>query len=104
MKRTLTLLLCACLLPGLMSAPAGAEPTKITMIVSLPAEYQEDNPIVPEINRLANVELELIVPPSTGYVEKRNMMLASGSLPDVVMFENIDDKLYQAAVRDGTLI
>ena len=105
MKQTLALLLSVCLLTGFApSLAALEEPTKITMIVYLPDEYQKDNPIVPEINRLANVELELIIPPFTGYVESRNRMLAANDLPDVVMFETIDDKQYRNAVEDGMLI
>ncbi len=106
MKRILPLLLCLLMVIGLVPSLGIAEeaPTKIKMIVNLPTEYQEDNPVLKEINRLANVELELIVPPSTSFAEKRNMMLASGDLPDVVMFDATTDKQYLAAVEDGMLI
>ncbi len=105
MKKTVSLLLCVLMAAALLPSMAAAEaPTKITMIVSLPADYTEDNPVLPEIEKLANVDIELIIPPSTSFVESRNMQLSSGDLPDVVMFENIDDKQYRAAVEQGMLI
>lgn len=81
------------------------EPLKIRMLASLPTDFpQENNPILQEVEKKANVKLDLVIPPANNFVEKRNLLLASGEPLDVVTFVNTADTQYINGVKQGTFI
>lgn len=81
------------------------EPLKIRMLANLPTDFpQENNQIVQEVEKRANVKLDLVIPPANNFVEKRNLMLASGEPFDIVTFVNKADTQYTNGVKQGTFI
>jgi len=68
------------------SAAAGQkDPVKIKMFNRVNADIVLDNnPVVAEADKLANVKLEIEAPPINNYVDKLQVVMASGDLPDVI--------------------
>lgn len=72
------------------SAPASAsagqkDPVTIKMFNRVNADVVLDNnPVVAEAGKLANVKLEIEAPPINNYVDKLQVVMASGDLPDVI--------------------
>ncbi|RUS47003.1 extracellular solute-binding protein [Cohnella sp. AR92] len=79
---------------GSSPAPASAsaketeskkEPVKIKMFNRVNADVVIDkNPILEEAGKLANVKLEVEAPPINNYVDKLQVVMASGDLPDLI--------------------
>jgi putative aldouronate transport system substrate-binding protein len=44
----------------------------------------ENNPVIAEVEKLANVKLSIEAPPINNYVDKLQVLMASGDLPDLV--------------------
>lgn len=44
----------------------------------------ENNPVIAEVEKLANVKLEVEAPPINNYVDKLQILMASGDLPDLI--------------------
>ncbi len=85
------------------AAPKPAEPVTITMINRLNADYVvENNPIVAELAKRANVKLEIEAPPINNYNDRLNIVMASGDLPDIIY--NNADKAYRQWAADGLLL
>lgn len=68
------------------SASAGKkDPVTIKMFNRVNADVVLDNnPVVQEAGKLANVKLEIEAPPINNYVDKLQVVMASGDLPDVI--------------------
>ncbi|RAU94713.1 extracellular solute-binding protein [Paenibacillus sp. YN15] len=97
--------------PGATGGAATAAPTtsapvaiKIMGNYDQPEISETDAKFIQELEKKNNVKLTFEIPPSTGYVERVQLMLASGEYPDVVFFGNTSEKSFQNAVKDGILI
>ncbi|MEX1028784.1 MAG: extracellular solute-binding protein [Paenibacillaceae bacterium] len=61
------------------------EPISIKMFNRVNATVViKDNPVIAEIEKLANVKLEVEAPPINNYLEKLQVLMASGDLPDLI--------------------
>ncbi|MBB6635233.1 extracellular solute-binding protein [Cohnella thailandensis] len=61
------------------------EPVKIKMFNRVNADVVIDgNPVIEEAGKLANVKLEVEAPPINNYVDKLQVVMASGDLPDLI--------------------
>lgn len=64
---------------------AQKDPVTIKMFNRVNADVVLDNnPVVAEAGKLANVKLEIEAPPINNYVDKLQVVMASGDLPDVI--------------------
>lgn len=66
-------------------APEVKKPVTIKMFNRVNAEIVlKDNPVIAEVEKIANVKLEIEAPPINNYVDKLQVLMASGDLPDVI--------------------
>lgn len=66
-------------------APAKAAPATIKMFNRVNAAVVvENNPVIAEVEKLANVKLSVEAPPINNYVDKLQVLMASGDLPDLI--------------------
>ncbi|NLC43438.1 MAG: extracellular solute-binding protein, partial [Clostridiales bacterium] len=80
------------------------EPVTLTMIQRLNAEFVvEDNPIIEELGKRLNINLEMEAPPINNYADRLNIVMASGELPDIIFLNNMA-VLYQDWAEDGLLL
>lgn len=89
--------------------PAGTEtksaaPLKIRMVNRINAEVKiDDNPITREIEKKANVKLDIEAPPIKDYDDKLNMIMASDDLPDLIYLRSANSS-YENWAKQGLLI
>jgi putative aldouronate transport system substrate-binding protein len=71
---------------GESAAPAADETVTISVMQSVNVSYpfQEDWVIYEEMERIANVELDLQLVPDSDFVTKKRLAVASGDLPDML--------------------
>lgn len=92
---------------GASSAAPAASTAPVT--INLMGNYDKpelsetDKKFIAEIEQMNNVKLNFEIPPATGYNERLQLMLASGTYPDVVFFPNTTDQSFQNAVKDGII-
>jgi len=86
MKKFLATVLCLAFVLSLTTAVASADDTvTLTMLQRLPASYVvEDNPVIEAWGELLGVKIEIEAPPISSYGDRRNIILASGDLPDII--------------------
>lgn len=65
---------------------------------------ESDKKFVAFIEQATNTKLEIEIPPSTGYNERLQLMLASGEYPDIVFFPDTKQQSFLNAVKDGIVI
>ncbi len=86
MKKLIALVLCltfALSLTGTVSL--AEEPITLTMLQRLPASYVvEDNPVIAAWGEMLGVRIEIEAPPISSYNDRRNIILASDELPDII--------------------
>lgn len=63
-----------------------------------------DQKFVEQLQQLTNTKLEFIIPPTTGYKEQLQLALATGDLPDLLLFTDINDVNLRSAVDNGTIV
>lgn len=51
-----------------------------------------------------NLKIEFEVPPSGNYTERKQIMLAGGDYPELVLFDSSTDKAYIDSVRNGIIL
>lgn len=85
---------------------AKGEPDRLKVFANFtPAEPgPADKAFIELVEKGANVKLEFEVPPSTNYKERLQLMLVSGSYPDLVMFGDYGEESYQNAVETGVIV
>ena len=67
------------------TAETKAEPVTIRMFNRVNASVViEENPVIKEVEKLANVKIVLEAPPINNYVDKLQILMASGDLPDLI--------------------
>lgn len=102
MKKFLSLVLALCMLLSL-SAAALAEET-LTMLQRLPASYiVEDNPVIEAWGDMYGINIEIEAPPISSYNDRRNVVMASGDLPDLI-YVGDTGALYTQWAREGLLL
>ncbi|MEG0492205.1 MAG: extracellular solute-binding protein [Clostridia bacterium] len=69
---------------GGLQLPLVDQVTKISWMVMSPLQNLNELPIVQEIKKRTNVELDIQAYPDTTYVEKLKMVVGSGSMPDII--------------------
>lgn len=83
MKKLLSLVLALALVLCVFVIPASAETKTITMLQRLPASYVvEGNPVIKAWGDMLGENIEIEAPPISSYFNRRNVILASGDLPD----------------------
>ena len=104
MKRIVSLFLCLLMVMSLVSVAAAEERVTLTMMNRLPASYVvEENPVIEALEDLLNVNLEIEAPPISSYSDRRNIVLASGDLPDII-YVNDTGASYSQWSRDGLFL
>ncbi|SDE55376.1 putative aldouronate transport system substrate-binding protein [Paenibacillus sp. UNCCL117] len=63
-----------------------------------------DKALFDKLKAALNVDLEWVVPPSTGYKEQLQLSLVSGDYADLVMFPSETDETFLNAVKEGIVI
>lgn len=104
MKRTLTLLLAAAMLLSLVVFTVNAEGETLTMLQRLPAQYVvEGNPVIEAWGDMFGITIEIEAPPISSYADRRNVILASGDLPDIIYVSDTG-ALYTQWSREGLFL
>lgn len=86
------------------AAPAKAAPISIKMFNRVNANVVIDNnPVIAEAEKLANVKLSVEAPPINNYVDKLQVLMASGDLPDLVYNWGGADANLEKWSKDGLL-
>ncbi len=86
------------------SADDKAEPAKLKIFNRVNADIVlDDNPVVAEVEKLANVELSIEAPPINNYVDKLQIVMASGDLPDLIYNWGGADSNYETWAANGLL-
>ena len=80
-------------------------PATIRIVTSVDAQFQVDNnPVIDAIEKAANVKLEIEVPPINNYLDRLNVIMASGELPDIVFLQETTDSSFYKWADDGLWI
>ncbi|SDD90506.1 extracellular solute-binding protein [Paenibacillus sp. UNCCL117] len=94
--------------PAGKEAPAAAgskEPVKFTVLLRAGSEFDpQNNPWVQEINKRANADITWMVVPIANVWEKRNVLMASGDYPEVIIMNTPNDNLYAQMVKNKVLL
>ena len=91
---------------GKKDAPAAAgQPEKIKIFANFNPEVLEtDTRIFAEAEKALGVKIEFEIPPSASYNERTQIMLAGGDYPQLVLFNDTNDKIYIDAVNSGAVL
>ena len=106
MKKALSIVLTCAILLTLAVFPAAAEGDRVTltMLQRLNAAYVvEDNPIIKAWGDLLGVNIEIEAPPISSYSDRRNIIMASGDLPDIIYVGDTGTN-YVKWATDGLLL
>ena len=108
MKRTLAitivLAMTLALVPFALTTSASAAGETLTMLQRLPATYVvEGNPVIKAWGDLYGITIEIEAPPISSYADRRNVIMASGDLPDLI-YLNDTTALYTQWAKDGLLL
>lgn len=80
------------------------EPAKLKVFNRVNADIVlDDNPVIAEVEKLANVELSIEAPPINNYVDKLQIVMASGDLPDLIYNWGGADSNYETWAANGLL-
>ena len=104
MKRIVSLFLALLMVMSLVCVASAEERVTLTMMNRLPATYVvDDNPVIEALEDLLNVNLEIEAPPISSYSDRRNIVLASGELPDII-YVNDTGASYTQWSRDSLFL
>lgn len=77
----------------------------MTANVSVSATNYGDLPVAKELEKRTGIKVKYIQPSTATYIEKFNLMIASGDLPDIIHYDwNSYPGGAQAAIDDGVII
>lgn len=86
------------------TAAAKAAPITIKMFNRVNAAVViENNPVIQEVEKLANVKIVLEAPPINNYVDKLQILMASGELPDLIYNWGGADANMETWAKNGLL-
>lgn len=86
------------------SANGSEEVVTLRMIIRVNPEYVvEGNPIIEELEKRTNTNLEIEAPPINNYSDRLNIVMASGDLPDIIYLGDMGT-LYRNWAKDGLLL
>lgn len=106
MKKLLSLVLAIALLLGVCAFTASAEEDRPTlrMLQRLNAAYViEGNPVIDAWEEILGFNLEIEAPPISSYSDRRNVIMASGDLPDIIYLNDTSTN-YVKWATDGLLL
>lgn len=105
-KRFITLALVLTLLVIVCAISRAEAPTPISIGLRVSSDFNpEGNAFVEAIEKATNTKIEWHVWPSSNWLEKRNVSLASNDYPDVIMLdERKKDNMYTNLVKAGKII
>lgn len=106
MKKLLSLVLAIALLLGVCAFTASAEEDRPTlrMLQRLNAAYViEGNPIIDAWEDILGFNLDIEAPPISSYNDRRNVIMASGDLPDIIYVSDTGTN-YVKWATDGLLL
>ncbi|MDI6619152.1 MAG: extracellular solute-binding protein [Clostridiales bacterium] len=86
------------------SKSTGPVPIKIFANFTSAEQTKVDQAWQKKIEEACNVKLSFEVPPSSGYGERLQVMLAGGDYPDVVYFGSTTDKNFVNSVNNGIIV
>lgn len=91
--------------PSAKAAEQPKEPVKLKIMANHEAANlsETDKKFVELIEKKTNTKLEFEIPPTTGYKERLQLMLASGDYPDVIFFPGTNEQAFINAVKDGII-
>lgn len=96
---TLSLMLVLCL-----AAAGTASAETLTMLQRLPAEYVvEGNPVIEAWGEMFDIDIDIEAPPISSYNDRRNVIMASGDLPDI-LYVGDTAALYTQWAQEGLLL
>jgi putative aldouronate transport system substrate-binding protein len=92
--------------PSTAAPTAGNEgPVTIKMFNRVNATVViKDNPVIAEVEKLANVKLEIEAPPINNYVDKLQVVMATGDLPDLIYNWGGADANMETWAKNGLLV
>ncbi|MFH5185225.1 extracellular solute-binding protein [Paenibacillus sp. TAB 01] len=93
-----------CAQPGKEEAAAkdtGPTPINIMMELTLTEPPADDNPVKQEIEKRTNTKLNISWVSSNNFVEKQNVTLASGDIPELMMVNDAYDPQVMMLARQG---
>lgn len=86
------------------NTPAKKEPVTLTMINRINADVTvENNPLYDYIRDLTGYNIEIEAPPINNYVDRLQIVMASGDLPDIIYNWNFDQNYVKWSL-DGLLL
>ena len=105
MKKILSLALTMALLLGLGAMPVvSAQGETLTMLQRLPASYVvEDNPVIKAWGDMFGITIEVEAPPISSFNDRRNVIMASGDLPDIIYVGDLGS-MYTQWSRQGLFL
>jgi putative aldouronate transport system substrate-binding protein len=86
------------------SSSSSPVPIKIFANFGSASETKVDKAWQANVEKALNVTITWEVPPSSGYTDRLQVMLAGGSYPDVVYFADPTAKVFTDAVNNGVVI
>ncbi|WP_135548220.1 extracellular solute-binding protein [Paenibacillus cymbidii] len=88
--------------PSAAATPAAPAAIKMFNRVNAGIVF-ENNPVVAEMEKLANVKLSIEAPPINNYVDKLQVLMASGDLPDLIYNWGGADANMETWAKNGLL-
>ncbi len=86
-------------------APANKELYSFTMIGNMQPEMKDyDVAYFKGLEQALNLKITVELPPATSYVERLQLMMASGEYADTILFPNHTDPVYVDSVKGGIII
>lgn len=86
------------------SSSSNPVPIKIFANFSSESETVVDKAWQANVEKALNITINWEVPPSSGYTDRLQVMLAGGSYPDVVYFSDPTAKVFTDAVNNGVVV
>lgn len=87
---------------GNMSGESEKKPVEMKIVLGYAEEMpSKDNPVIQELNRLANANIIVEWTPMVSYNDKFNVLMASNNMPDVVLVPDVKNTTFLYAVNAG---
>ena len=90
--------------------PISKEGIKLTMFTAFPAGHAaffatlNDSPNMKAYEELTGVKVDITAAPGDSYSERKNLLFASGDMPDIIWSETAQDDAFMYGVNDDLII